>query len=133
MGSAMDPQHLSLLIITFVAAIVNGALGYGFSSITVPLAQPSVLQQAHDRAAPFRGVPADLGRAQDRMLRALGARPASEIAIAPIVIGKRVVTLVLGHAPRPGVAAETALTELVDLAAAMAEAYVRVIRDAKRG
>jgi len=38
MGSAMDPQHLALVIITFGAAIVNGALGYGFSSITVPLA-----------------------------------------------------------------------------------------------
>ena len=38
MGSTMDQQHLALLIITFGAAIVNGALGYGFSSITVPLA-----------------------------------------------------------------------------------------------
>src|SRR5688572_33066725 len=28
----------SLALITFGAAIVNGALGYGFSSITVPLA-----------------------------------------------------------------------------------------------
>jgi uncharacterized membrane protein YfcA len=27
-----------LIVITLVAAIVNGALGYGFSSITVPLA-----------------------------------------------------------------------------------------------
>jgi len=34
----MDPQHLALLGITFGAAIVNGALGYGFSSITVPIA-----------------------------------------------------------------------------------------------
>src|SRR5687767_5793379 len=34
----MDTQHLALLAITFVAAIVNGALGYGFSSITVPIA-----------------------------------------------------------------------------------------------
>src|SRR5688500_6171106 len=34
----MDPQHLALLGITFCAAIVNGALGYGFSSITVPIA-----------------------------------------------------------------------------------------------
>ena len=36
-----DPCHRItplLLPITFVAAIVNGALGYGFSSITVPLA-----------------------------------------------------------------------------------------------
>src|SRR5678810_731174 len=33
------PSHAVLLgFITLVAAIVNGALGYGFSSITVPLA-----------------------------------------------------------------------------------------------
>src|SRR3954466_9800038 len=34
----MDPPHLAIAAITFGAAIVNGALGYGFSSITVPLA-----------------------------------------------------------------------------------------------
>jgi uncharacterized membrane protein YfcA len=34
----MDPHSLALIVITFGAAIVNGALGYGFSSITVPLA-----------------------------------------------------------------------------------------------
>jgi uncharacterized membrane protein YfcA len=33
------PEHgLYLIVITLVAAIVNGGLGYGFSSITVPLA-----------------------------------------------------------------------------------------------
>src|SRR5690349_9779181 len=31
-------QLLALSAITFVAAIVNGALGYGFSSLTVPMA-----------------------------------------------------------------------------------------------
>jgi uncharacterized membrane protein YfcA len=34
----MTSQALALLLITFGASIVNGALGYGFSSITVPLA-----------------------------------------------------------------------------------------------
>ena len=34
----MPAATLSLVVITFGAAIVNGALGYGFSSITVPLA-----------------------------------------------------------------------------------------------
>jgi uncharacterized membrane protein YfcA len=34
----MDSYALPLAAITFGAAIVNGALGYGFSSITVPLA-----------------------------------------------------------------------------------------------
>jgi uncharacterized membrane protein YfcA len=32
------PHSPELIVITLVAAIVNGALGYGFSSITVPLA-----------------------------------------------------------------------------------------------
>jgi uncharacterized protein len=34
----MDPQMAALSLITLLAAVVNGALGYGFSSITVPLA-----------------------------------------------------------------------------------------------
>ena len=34
----MDTHALELFLITLGAAIVNGALGYGFSSITVPLA-----------------------------------------------------------------------------------------------
>src|SRR5436309_3201856 len=34
----MPPHAVSLVLITLLAAVVNGALGYGFSSITVPLA-----------------------------------------------------------------------------------------------
>src|SRR6266481_6157744 len=34
----MSPNIFALIVITFGAAIVNGALGYGFSSLTVPLA-----------------------------------------------------------------------------------------------
>jgi uncharacterized membrane protein YfcA len=34
----MPPQALQLAITTLVAATINGALGYGFSSITVPIA-----------------------------------------------------------------------------------------------
>lgn len=34
----MADHQLALAVITFVAALVNGALGYGFSSITLPLA-----------------------------------------------------------------------------------------------
>ena len=33
-----ETHTIALAVITFLAAIVNGALGYGFSSITVPLA-----------------------------------------------------------------------------------------------
>jgi len=34
----MDAYQIALIVITLGAAVVNGALGYGFSSITVPLA-----------------------------------------------------------------------------------------------
>jgi hypothetical protein len=34
----MESHAITLVVITFVAAVVNGALGYGFSSITVPIA-----------------------------------------------------------------------------------------------
>lgn len=34
----MSPEAVGLVVLTFGAAIVNGALGYGFSSITVPVA-----------------------------------------------------------------------------------------------
>jgi hypothetical protein len=34
----LSPQEIGLIVLTFGAAIVNGALGYGFSSITVPVA-----------------------------------------------------------------------------------------------
>ncbi|HXD19520.1 MAG TPA: sulfite exporter TauE/SafE family protein [Vicinamibacterales bacterium] len=34
----MDPHTIALAAITLVAATVNGALGYGFSSLTVPVA-----------------------------------------------------------------------------------------------
>ena len=34
----MNSHVLELFLITLIAATVNGALGYGFSSITVPLA-----------------------------------------------------------------------------------------------
>ena len=34
----MDSYQVALIVITLGAAVVNGALGYGFSSITVPLA-----------------------------------------------------------------------------------------------
>src|SRR2546427_2674060 len=34
----MEPGFLALALITLLAATVNGALGYGFSSLTVPVA-----------------------------------------------------------------------------------------------
>ena len=34
----MSPESVALILLTFGAAIVNGALGYGFSSLTVPIA-----------------------------------------------------------------------------------------------
>src|SRR5207253_4900117 len=37
-GDAMNGDLIVLVVITFAAAVVNGALGHGFSSLTVPFA-----------------------------------------------------------------------------------------------
>lgn len=112
-----------------------GALGAPIDVLVVPLGQPSVVQQVHDRAAPYFGVPGECGPIQERLLRALGARGAGvavEVAVVPVVIGARMIALAIGHSPRPGVDAAAGLADLSALAEAMSAAYVRVIRRAKR-
>ena len=74
----MDAYQIALVAITFGAAIVNGALGYGFSSITVPLALLFLTNRVLNPAlVPHRG------RAQ--RLRPLGqpGRPARRLAPRP--------------------------------------------------
>ena len=61
----MAPELLTLAGITLVAATINGALGYGFSSITVPLAlffftnrvlNPVRQAKRHDPAGRFAAI-----------------------------------------------------------------------------
>jgi hypothetical protein len=99
-------------------------------SIVIPLNVPSVLRTAYDGGRPFIGAPpGDAGTIQDRFLRLLGSP--REVVVAPVVLRDRPVCLVF--AARPSRAADDALSDLLTVVAAMEEAYLRLIRDAKKG
>src|SRR5262250_910831 len=90
----MDSYQIALVVITFAAAVVNGALGYGFSSITVPLALFFLTNRVLNPAL----VPVEV---------ALNAYVVWSNRAAVPRIGPRVQTVVFGLLP--GVLAGTAL------------------------
>jgi uncharacterized membrane protein YfcA len=79
----MDSYQVALIVITLGAAVVNGALGYGFSSITVPLALLFLTNRVLNPAlVPLEGRP--------QRLRVVGEpRGAAGVwrRVLPIVIG----------------------------------------------
>jgi hypothetical protein len=98
-------------------------------SMVVPLNVPSVLRSVHDSGRPFTGAPPDAGTVQERFLRVLG-NP-REVVVMPVVLRDRPVCLILVAEPRGD--ADDAQLDLRTVVAAMEEAYLRLIRDAKKG
>ena len=109
----MDPQHLALLGITFVAAIVNGALGYGFSSITVPLALLFLTNRVLNPAL----VPIEVALNAYVLWVNRESLPNVWRRVFPIVIGL-LPGVVIGHGDR--VAGESRVAEVLDLPRAAA-------------
>ena len=100
-------------------------------AIVVPLAQPSVLRTAHDRKAPFIGVPVETGALAERFLRVVGAT-GHQVVVAPLTVRDRVVALLFAHGPQPGPEHATAVDDVLVVARAMETAFVRLIREQKR-
>lgn len=94
----MTESALALIVITFGAAIVNGALGYGFSSITVPLALLFLTNRVLNPALVMIEVP-------------LNAYVLWVNRAALPHVWRRVLPIVLGLAP--GIAAGTAVLSMV--------------------
>jgi uncharacterized protein len=94
----MADTALALIVITLGAAVVNGALGYGFSSLTVPLALLFLTNRALNPAL----VPIEV---------ALNAYVLWVNRAALPRVWRRVLPIVVGLAP--GVAAGTAVLSLV--------------------
>ena len=78
----MSEAALTLAIITLAAAVVNGALGYGFSSITVPLALLFLTNRVLNPALVL-----DRGGAQ--RLRAVGEPRRAAAGLAPDAADRR--------------------------------------------
>ena len=89
----------ALIVITLAAAVVNGALGYGFSSITVPLALLFVTNRVLNPAL----VPIEVALNAHVLWINRGSLP---------LVWRRVLPVVIGLAP--GVAAGTLIVSRVD-------------------
>ena len=95
----MEPYQIALAAITFGAAIVNGALGYGFSSLTVPFALLFLTNRVLNPAL----IPLEV---------ALNAYVLWVNRDALAIVWRRVLPIVIGLAP--GVAAGTMLVSQVN-------------------
>ena len=72
----MTSELLVLVVLTLAAAIVNGALGYGFSSITVPVALLFLTNRVLNPALV-------LDRSRPQRLRAVGESGSAPARVAP--------------------------------------------------
>ncbi|MEZ4400255.1 MAG: hypothetical protein R3B06_09565 [Kofleriaceae bacterium] len=98
------------------------------AALTIPLGQPSIFATVVDSGRAVVGRPAPGGLVQARFLR-LFEGLAPDAALAPVAVRGRVVNLVFAVAPRAPLA--VAAHDLGLIAAAMGEAYERLILDAK--
>jgi hypothetical protein len=123
-------------------AMALGLRGFGGSftsdtveSIVVPLSPPSLFKSAADTLTPFVGfAPVEReGTVQERFFKLfpppIGPRP---LALVPVAVRGRVVCLVYAHGRADDTSFETAAAELIALARAAGEAYVRILRAAKQ-
>jgi len=99
-------------------------------SIAMPLGPPSMLAAAYEQRVVFCGPPPAEGAAlQTRLWKLLRCTPPSEVLVAPIALGHRVVNLLYAHTRRglPPSSADDAMR----VASAASAAYARVIRKKK--
>jgi hypothetical protein len=96
-----------------------------------PAGQPSMFTTVHDDGKPLIGAPPLGGLAQSRFLKLFAGLAPLQIALHAVHVRDRVVNLLFAVAPTD--ALPPAATALGLVAAAMGEAYERLIRDAKRG
>jgi len=96
--------------------------------LAVPMDQPGLVPRAAQSGSTVRGLAAELGAIDTRLLKALGAGPShSELAIVPIAIAGRVMCL-LAVAMAPG----STLGPVETIATSAGTAFARLMRDAGR-
>ena len=96
----------------------------------IPLGQPSMFTTAHDERRALVGPPPPGGLAQSRFLKLFAPLLPAPVAVVPVAVRERVVNLLFAVAPVGAIGPSAAV--LGEIAAAMGDAYERVIRDSKR-
>jgi hypothetical protein len=98
-------------------------------SIAMPLGPPSMLTAAYEKRTPVLAPPPAEGMAlQSRLWKLLRCKAPSEVVVAPVVVGNRVVNLLYAHPEGDAALAPTIVEEITRIAAAASAEYVRLIR-----
>jgi hypothetical protein len=128
------------LILTTRDGIALGNLGFGgnfdddtVETIVVPLSVPTILREAHERRATYRGPTTSDHPVEDRFFKLFGLeQDPQDVVVEPVVLRDRVVCLYYAHGPGGAPLPDDRVAELSALARAAEATFVRLIRAAKR-
>ena len=98
--------------------------------LELPLSPGSLLQRAQKTGEPVRA-PASTDPLQKILSAYLRAPEPGEVCVAPVLVSRRVVSLICVQLPAGAALDEADAARLAELAGAVAGAYVRLIREAK--
>jgi len=127
-----------VLIVQHEVAMGWKGFGPGISdeeidALAIPLAAPSVLQNAYQEQQTYRGPPSHEPTALDlQLFERLRVAPPQEVVVAPVLIRDRVVNLILGQAEDGGALPDRMSIGLGTLTRSAGAAYVRLIQEAKK-
>lgn len=126
------------LVLAVKDGLALGLCGFGgnfdehtVETIVLPLSVPSFFSRAHNNRMTYAGEPDD-GHLQTRFFRLFGGEPPDQVLVAPVVLRDRVVCMFYGHGRDQGAIHERHLAELQTLAQQTEQAFVRLIREAKK-
>jgi hypothetical protein len=111
-----------------------GVEGRAIETIAFPMAMPSMFRTAKERGATFRGAPPAEGmHLQSQIWKYLRCHVPSDAVVIPIAIRSRIINLVYAHGRDSRGLPDAFVHELQAVFAAIATAFVRLIRRAKEG
>ncbi len=138
--SFLQQRFAAGMMFTVKDGLAMGHRGFGghlddkdtVTALMLPL-QKNILGQAHDSRELWRGNPSELtSAAQERFLKLfdLGRAP-SDVVVAPVTVGARVVCLLYAHAHQGIELDDPDVDELVQIAEATKRAFTRLIKKSR--
>ncbi len=101
-------------------------------TILIPLSAPSMFRVAFEAKKVCKGPPPSSGKAiHDRFFKLFPGEAPSEVVVMPVLLKDRVVCMIYAHDVAGDAIESAAIAELETLAREMADAYRRLIKQAK--
>lgn len=113
-----------------IETLCSDGLDARASGVLLPADRPSFLADVIARGEPFRGTPGE-HELDQRILRALGRSQVQEIAVLPVAVGGRVVSLLYAD-NGPEALGDASVAALAAVGERVASAYARLILERKQ-